>query len=124
MAPPFLSRLKDEVLVADGAMGTLLQAQGLPQDVADSVQGEELAIALDQVHLDSLYDLKDEPEEEGDAHEGDGSRQQNGHPWRSERFHDDQHDRFQGQQKGRRDDDSSPSQTSREGLHLASLSQA
>jgi 5-methyltetrahydrofolate--homocysteine methyltransferase len=31
MTHPFLSRLKDEILVFDGAMGTLLQASGLPR---------------------------------------------------------------------------------------------
>ena len=131
-APGALIQHEDDASPAIGDLQHFLQRaphhvfrlQGLPQDVAESVQGEELAIALDQVLFDTLHNLKDEPEEEGDAQQGDGSRHHNGHPGRSERFDDDYRDRFQGQEKGRRDDDGGPSQTSGKGLHLASLPQA
>ncbi len=56
----FLERLNDEVLVCDGAMGTMLMKEGMPKGVCPEMWGIENAKILTQIHnayIDSGSDI-------------------------------------------------------------------
>ena len=46
----FLERLNDEVLVCDGAMGTMLMKEGMPKGVCPEMWGIENAKILTQIY--------------------------------------------------------------------------